>query len=263
MPTNNALKSGVYSNALMAWESAQEVEDAFQKICKEFEVKGIAGELLARQLVQTTLQVARLERSQANKVATVLNRRQARKEFADQVGLSTLIVDSLPDWFFSIDIEEYERAANCVQCVEQAKDLRKNHSADLMASVQKVYPELWQMVMESDSRIRKYTFGEWIAAKYQNSSPDLNLRALVQDLEKTYEFEMLWCYNEERYMSVIRNILAQAEIDVRTDPNQMRAEVMLHKKMQSLMYQLGEIRHHSQQARVLSGTKKLLQQSKE
>jgi hypothetical protein len=141
-PTNNALKSGVYSNALMVWESEEEVEDAFHKLCKEYEVKGIAGELLARQLVQTTLQVARLERSQANKVTTVLNTRQARRVFAEQVGLGILLVDSLPDWFFSIDIEEYERAGLYAQCVDQARDLQRNHSADLMANVRGTYPEL-------------------------------------------------------------------------------------------------------------------------
>lgn len=240
----NALKSGVYSNSLMPWESEAEVEAASERLCNEFEIQGLAGYVLARQFVHTTLQIARLERSQAILIANVLKKKSARAEFAEQAGLGNVPVEKIPDWYFSLEPKDHQRAAYRRKCLIQARHLRDNHSADLMSKVQSVYPELWELVMEpgSGSRTRVYTFGEWITRLYGHPKPVENLNALVDKLAEDFKFDIIWYSNEERYKAILSSVQAKAEIDVTSDPNQLRASSMLQRKLQGLLIQLSEHR---------------------
>ncbi len=260
----NALKSGIYSNALMPWESEAEVEQACQRLCQEFEVQGLAGYVLVRQFVHTTLQTARLERCQAITVANVLNTRSARQEFVEQAGLGNVAVDKIPDWYFSMDPEDHERAAFHRKVVAQARHLRDNHSPDLMLKVQATYPELWGKVMGVGSTSRVYTFGEWITKQYGHSKPMGNLDALLERLSNDYWFDVLWYRNEDRFKAILNSIQAKAEITVTTDPNQQRGTVMLQRKMQSLIGLLADLKKISAlEAQLIRPTKMLGQDKQE
>ena len=256
----NALKSGIYTNALMPWESEAEVEQACQRLCQEFEVQGLAGYVLVRQFVHTTLQTARLERCQAITVANVLNTRSARQDFVEQAGLGNVAVDKIPDWYFSMDPEDHERAAFHRKVVAQARHLRDNHSPDLMLKVQATYPELWGKVMGAGSTSRVYTFGEWITKQYGHPKPMGNLEALLERLSNDYRFDVLWYHNEDRYKAILSSIQAKAEITVTSDPNQMRGTVMLQRKLQSLMGQLTDLKKLSAlEAQIIRPAKMLAQ----
>ena len=256
----NALKSGIYTNALMPWESESEVEQACQRLCQEFEVQGLAGYVLVRQFVHTTLQTARLERCQAITVANVLNTKSARQEFVEQAGLVNVHVEKIPDWYFSMEPEDHERAAFHRKVVAQARHLRDNHSPDLMLKVKAMYPELWAKVMGAGSTSRVYTFGEWITKQYGRPKPMGNLEALLEKLTSDYRFDVLWYHNEDRFKAILNSIQAKAEITVTTDPNQMRGTVMLQRKMQTLMGQLVDLKKLSAlEAQIIRPAKMLAQ----
>jgi hypothetical protein len=248
----------------MPWESEAEVEQACQRLCQEFEVQGLAGYVLVRQFVHTTLQTARLERCQAITVANVLNTRSARQEFVIQAGLVNVPVEKIPDWYFSMEPEDHERAAFHWKVVVQARHLRDNHSPDLMLKVKAMYPELWAKVMGAGSTSRVYTFGEWITKQYGHPKPMGNLEAMLEKLSNDYRFDIIWYQNEDRLKAILHSIQAKAEITVTTDPNQQRGTVMLQRKMQSLIGQLADLKKLSAlEAQLIRPTKMLGQDKQE
>lgn len=236
----NARTYGVYSNSLMPGESEQDVSATCEELYQEFEVSSLSGEVLVKQYVQVLLKIARLDRGLANKVSKCLSTRSCRKEFADQVGISPLIQDQLPDWWFELDPEEYKRAEICKKGLIQAKQLKAHHSPELMAQVPTRYPELVHIALEFGWRKQVQTFGEWLAIRFKSASPIVNLQLLIEEIEKIFRFEIWWAHNEDRYISVIQSVMAQAELNVRCDPNLQRAETMLHKKARDLREQLSE-----------------------
>ena len=235
-PAYNALKCGVYSNSLMPGEDPAHVQELFVGLCQEFGVCGAAGEILVRQLVQATLQTRRLEGAQAQKVRGALDTRAARFEFRT---LALLEQVPLPDWYFGLDESDYARARLMARCLDQARHLQQNHSADRVMKAASLYPELHDLVMGPPGpRHQMYTFGEFLSSLYKDPSPVLNVQELVREMERDFAMEVQWAQNEARFMSVLRTVMAHAEIAVRSDPNMQRAEVMLHKKTQSLIGQL-------------------------
>ncbi len=236
----NARTYGVYSNSLMPGESEQDVSATCEELYQEYEVSSLSGEVLVKQYVQVLLKIARLDRGLANKVSNCLSTRSCRKEFADQVGISPLIQDQLPDWWFELDPAQYKRAEICKKGLIQAKQLKVHHSPELMAQVPTQYPELVQIALGFGWRQNLQTFGEWLALRYKNQSPIFNIQLLIDEIKKGFEFELLWAKNEDRYKSVVQAVMAQAELNVRCDPNLQRAEAMLHKKARDLREQLSE-----------------------
>ena len=252
-PAHNALKSGVYSNSLMPWEDKAEVDQVYESLCQEYGVKNASEEILVRQLVQVTLQTKRLERSQAMKVSKYLSNRHGRKEFQTRAGLLHISVDNLPDWYFAMDEADYQYTAKIARCLEQAKHLLENHSADLMMQVKSRYPELYAFVMGPvGPRHQMHTFGEWLTSMYKHQSPIMNIRELIKEMESDYAMELLWHENEERFLDVIESINAQVELDVQSNPNHMRQAVMLCRKTESLMDQLSDIRRKAQTLEMVS-----------
>ena len=181
-----------------------------------------------------------------------------------QAGLGAMPVDKIPDWYFSMEPEDHERAAFHMNVVAQAKHLRDNHSPDLMHKVQATYPELWAKVMGVGSTSRVYTFGEWITKQFGHSKPMGNLDALLEKLSNDYRFDIIWYQNEDRFKAILNSIQAKAEITVTTDPNQQRGTVMLQRKMQSLIGQLADLKKLSAlEAQLIRPTKMLGQDKQE
>jgi hypothetical protein len=254
-PAYNALKSGVYSNSLMPWEDKAEVDQVYESLCQEFGVKNASEEILVRQLVQVTLQTKRLERSQAMKVSKYLSNIHGRKEFLTRAGLWHIQLVDLPDWYFAMNEADYQYTARIAKCLEQAKHLLENHSADLMMQVKSRYPELYAFVMGPvGPRHQLHTFGEWIASIYKQQSPLSNISELIKEMESDYAMELLWHENGERFLDVIESINAQVELDVQSNPNHMKQAVMLFRKTESLIDQLSDIRRKAQTVEVLGAS---------
>jgi hypothetical protein len=244
----NARKFGIYSNALMPWESEQDVTATCEEFYQEYEVNSLFGETLVKQYVQVLLSIARLERGQACKVSRAMSMRSCRKEFADQVGISPLVYDHLPNWWFELDSERYQTAKETEKGVRQAKLLKANHSPELMAQVPTRFPKLVVLALALGWLHKVHTFGEWLGTRYKNASPLFNLQSLIEELEKVFQFDIWWAQNEDRYIAVIQTVMAQSELNVRSDPNLQRAEAMLHKKAEDLGSQLAEYRRLARQS---------------
>jgi len=233
----NALKRGVFTNTLMPEEDPDAVEQVVENLCNQFQVDDASGEILVRRFVQNTMKIKRLDQAQADYAEGYMHSEQARHEFCDYVGLSQSDASELPSWYFFSDEESGEKARYIMQVRTEALDLKEKHSADLMVSAKKRYPDLWHYVMGAEgSHVAKlHGLGERLMLLFKETSAPLNLQALVAHLEKRYRFEIYWAQDEERYTSVVCAIRAKAELDAMTNPNWTRADSLYHRKTQDLL----------------------------
>lgn len=146
---------------------------------------------------------------------------------------------SLPDSYFIVDESVCWYAARITKCIEQSKHLIENLSSDLKMKVKTRYPQLFAYLMGPVGPGHQfYTFGEWITATYKQPNSLTDLKVLIKDMESDLEMELLWCQNHERFHDVIHSINAQVELDLQSDPNQLRQAVMLCKNSETIMSQL-------------------------
>ena len=236
--SRNALKKGIYSNALLPNEDPQALEALADDLGRRFDVQDAAGEILVNRLLQTTLQSNRLQTAQANLIRAKMHTMEVRRAFCVQVGIDVLAANELPNWYFEEDDTKRQAALEMTNVWAEAKILRENFSTDLILRARKEFPSLWRYLMGPDgSAIQKVhaTLGERIATLYKHPSPLSNLQDLINELEKKHQHALLYAKNAERYEAVINGLRAKAVLDVYSDPNWSRADAATHKRTNELV----------------------------
>lgn len=236
--SRNALKKGIYSNALLPNEDPQALEALADDLGRRFDVQDAAGEILVNRLLQTTLQSNRLQTAQANLIRAKMHTMEVRRAFCVQVGIDVLAANELPNWYFEEDDTKRQAALEMTNVWAEAKILRENFSTDLILRARKEFPSLWRYLMGPDgSAIQKVhaTLGERIATLYKHPSPLSNLQELINELEKKHQHALLYAKNAERYEAVINGLRSKAVLDVYSDPNWSRADAATHKRTNELV----------------------------
>jgi len=236
--SRNALKKGIYSNALLPNEDPQALEAVADDLGRRFDVQDAAGEILVNRLLQTTLQSNRLQTAQANLIRAKMHTMEVRRAFCVQVGIDVLAATELPNWYFEEDDTKRQAALEMTNVWAEAKILKQNFSTDLILRARKEFPSLWRYLMGPDgSAIQKVhaTMGERIATLYKHPSPLSNLQELINELEKKHQHALLYAKNAERYEAVINGLRSKAVLDVYSDPNWSRADAATHKRTNELV----------------------------
>ena len=236
--SRNALKKGIYSNALLPNEDPQALEALADDLGRRFDVQDAAGEILVNRLLQTTLQSNRLQTAQANLIRAKMHTMEVRRAFCVQVGIDVLAATELPNWYFEEDDTKRQAALEMTNVWAEAKILKQNFSTDLILRARKEFPSLWRYLMGPDgSAIQKVhaTMGERIATLYKHPSPLSNLQELINELEKKHQHALLYAKNAERYEAVINGLRSKAVLDVYSDPNWSRADAATHKRTNELV----------------------------
>lgn len=241
----NALKRGVFSNVLLADEDPQDVEVIVDDVIKRFEVEDSAGEICARRLVQTSMQIKRLNQAQLDYVEGYMQGESMRQEFCRQVGITTLSSKSLPSWYFVDDPDSREHARRLLRAVREALHLQTNYTVDRMIRVKELYPRLWRYLMgDEGSAVQKvHTFADRLAGLYKKATPHENLRELIDALKEKHNNDLLWAENEDRFDSVVRGLRGQALLDAMSNPNWARADSLFHRRSQDLLQTLVSLQH--------------------
>ena len=236
--SRNALKKGIYTNAVLPGEDAQALEELALDISESYAVNDAAGEILVRRFLQHTLQTNRLQAAQVDLIEAKMHSHANRQRFCIDVHLSAFSADQIPDWYFTDDVEPKENARFTYNVFVEAAYLKEHYSPDLMLQVKVKLPNLWQYLMGSPgSPTQKVyaTLGERLASLYKQSQPQSNIECLLDELKKKKLYELMWGENEARYTAVIAGLRANAVLDVLSDPNWSRAEGALHRRSQDLL----------------------------
>ena len=244
-PSKNALKKGIFTNALLEGEDPQAVEVIVEDVINRFEVDDASGEIYARRFVQTTMQINRLNKAQIDYVEGYMQSELARQEFCRQVGISTIFSKDLPDWYFTAETKPREEAMQILKILKEAERLVANYSVDLITRAKGVVPNLWRFLMgeEGGATQKVNTFGDRLASLYKKPTPQENLKALIEIVEHNYEYELQWAKSSQRFDSIVQGIRGQATMEAMSNPNWARADSLYHRRSQDLVQTLVSLKH--------------------
>lgn len=244
-PSRNALKQGIFTNALLEGEDPQAVEVIVDDVINRFEVSDATGQIYARRLVQTTMQINRLNNAQSDYVDGYMQGETCRQEFCRQIGLPPIFSKELPDWFFADEEGPRKEAIQILDAVNEAGWLKRNHSVDRMTRAKSLVPNLWKLLMgEEGSAIQRvHTFGEYLAHTYKKSTAIENLSEFLSIMEGNYKYELLWARSAHRFDTIVKGIRATATMEAMSNPNWLRADSLYHRRSQDLVETLVSLKH--------------------
>lgn len=236
--SRNALKKGIYTNAVLPGEDVQALEELAVDISDSYGVKDAAGEIVVRRFLQHTLQTNRLQAAQADLIQSKMHGHRVRQEFCTEVNLSAHCAAQIPDWYFTEDEQPKQKALLIYAAYVEASSLKKHYKPDLMLAAKSKFPNLWLYLMgtQGSATQKVYaTLGERLASHYSQSQPQANIQSFLDELKEEKYYELLWGENESRYLAVIAGLRAKAVLDVVSDPNWSKAEGTLHRRSQDLL----------------------------
>ncbi len=236
--SRNALKKGIYTNAVLPGEDPQALEELAENLSEAFAICDAAGEITIRRYLQHTLQANRLQMAQTDLIQAKMHSHSTRLNFCREVNLNPLTAEEIPCWYFDDDPGPKENAKFIYQVFQEAAALKKRYTADLMLAAKTEFPNLWKGIMGTPgSATQKVyaTLGERLASSYKHQSPQANIQCYLDSLMEEKKFQLYWGENESRYTAVIAGLRAKAVMDVISDPNLSRAEAALHRRSQELL----------------------------
>lgn len=236
--SRNALKKGIYTNAVLPGEDPEALEELAHNLSETFEISDAAGEITIRRYLQHTLQANRLHNAQIDLIKAKMQSHSTRLHFCKEVNLSPLSAEKIPDWYFDDDPEPKANAHFIYRAFAEATALKTNYTADLMLVAKREFPNLWESMMGSPgSATQKVyaTLGERLASSYKQQHPQANIECYLDEIQRKNTYELLWGANESRYVAVISGLKAKAVLDVISDPNLNKAEAALHRRSQDLI----------------------------
>jgi hypothetical protein len=95
---------------------------------------------------------------------------------------------------------------------DEADDLKRRYSDQLVAQAQEHFPNLYEYVLTGYKSSN--SFLNVLGHQYKQSMPSLNLVALMNELNEQYKFHLAWAEAPERYQIIIDGIRAQQVLEV-------------------------------------------------
>jgi len=237
--SGNAIKSGIYSDRILAGEDPQKLLEITEALIADHGVQSFTGKRLCSDLALVMFKQDRLERHLQQLCQSHLAKHSVRAEICRELGIDTLKTASLPDWIFNGEQTNRANSRWLKLVLRQANHLHENHSANLMLQIQQVYPELWDFVTgKSSAKAKVYTFAEMLDQYSQQSDPRYRLKDLIDHITKTYSAELLWATSEERFEQVLASFVDQCMFDALTNPNFQRSVVFLERQQKDLIGQI-------------------------
>jgi hypothetical protein len=237
--SGNAIKSGIYSDRILAGEDPQKLLGITEALLADHGVQSFTGKRLCSDLALVMFKQDRLERHLQQLCQSHLAKHSVRAEICRELGIDTLKTASLPDWIFNGEQTNRANSRWLRLVLRQANHLHENHSANLMLQIQQQYPELWDYVTGKNSAQAKvYTFAEMLVKYSNQSDPRLRIKDLIDHISKKHAAELLWAAHEARFEQVISSFVDHCMFDALLNPNFQRAVAFLERQQKDLIQQI-------------------------
>ena len=243
--SRNSTKIGLYTSTLLEGEDANALEELMESLIEQWGLSGAQAELLAREYVYCDLKSARILRAQLEIVESQMHMSDTRHEFARQAGISVLIQDKLPQWYFDGNVSAQQLAIEITNSVEEAGNLMGNFSLQASLQARTLYPNLWRQVMGPNAINPKQTMGERLLAKFGSSRPEQNLLAYIEHCQKHKSFELMWGVFHERYQGVLKGLRAKLMLEAMSRADWAKVDSAQHKRRFEIIQMVHAIRRET------------------
>jgi hypothetical protein len=182
--SQNARKDSIFVQGYLPWENPEEKRQEFNAMVKQWRAKDPTRLMLIQTIQQSSISMERMMYAQTKKIEGLMQSNAIANQFCQRAGISLLIADNLPAWFFLEGTNEKQKAQQLLHIYKQAENLKAAYSDRLVAQVEDRYPLLFAYVMENQKQGASFlmTLGQ----QYQQPAPTLNLAKLMNTLQEKF-----------------------------------------------------------------------------
>ena len=226
----NALRTGVYSNALLPGESQEEVDEMVEEIMRDWPGGGAEQRLLARLYAQSALKSSRLHAAEVALTNARMHSSEVRRSFCFKAGIPDEQSGDLPSWYFDSEPAPRHEAMRLGRVVSQAKRLLGSAMMVFGSGVRDLLPDLWEEVIGPGALVSKLNLVEKLSKRYPLSRPEEIVQAFIDDYSERFSYELLWAGQHLRFEALMAGIRAKEVIEVGTREDWQRADTLLHRR---------------------------------
>lgn len=141
--------------------------------------------MLLRSIEEAVLASERMMIAIRQKIEGRMQSLDIAREFANQAGINSILVISLPSWFFKEEeSSEKEYAQKIYRAWRESHTLKSLYSDQLSAHIAQQFPGLYAYVMEGQRQ--GTVFSTALGQRYQKTTPVLNIAELIKEIEEKY-----------------------------------------------------------------------------
>ena len=254
----NALRTGIYSNALLPGESQEEVDEMVEQLMRDWPDDGAEQRLSAKLYAQSALKSARLHAAEVALTNAKMHSSDVRRDFCLRADIPTESDSDLPGWYFDSDPVPRQEAMRLGRVVSQAEKLLGSSMMLFGSGARDLLPDLWEEVMGPGVLVSKLNLVEKLSKRYPLSRPEEIVQAFIDDLRERFAYELLWAKQHLRFEAVMAGIRARIVIEVGTRDDWQRADTLLHRRRLELSQHVHAL---SRQRNLIESTPALLAES--
>ena len=205
----NARKSAIFVKGSLEWENIEQKQQQHEALCAQWEAgNDPTRQMLIRTIEQGQLEQERIMYAQKQKIEGAMQSLSIAQAFAKHANLDPIYALSMPAWFFSQqDQGQKERALFLDKVWVQAALFKQQYRDSLVSQVASTYPDLFEYVMQN--QVPQASFLTVLGQRYKQSTPQMNLVQLANEIVEKYPDHLKWARAPERHQIIIDGLRAQ------------------------------------------------------
>ncbi len=207
--SQNARKASAFTKGYLDWEDKEAKQNEFEAMTEQWQASDPSRQIILRSIEYAALGQERLMYSERKRIEGLMASVDIAKAFCQRAGgFEVLDAIYIPAWYFTEDDHGIKDFSILIKKVlDQAQELKNQYSDQMMAQVKTRYLDLYQYVMET--RPNTEAFGVALGRRYGQSTPTLNLQAVMTEIEKSYAYCLKWARDPVRYEAIIAGLRAE------------------------------------------------------
>ncbi len=206
--SQNARKDAIFVKGYLPHEDVVAKQAQFALLQAQWRASDPSRQILLRSIEQAQLGIERMMEIEQKKLAGLMQSITIAKEFCVRAGLTGIVPEKLPAWFFlTSGAKDKQHALRVALIYDEALDLKNRYSDQLAAQVKDRYPALYHYVMVHAKH--ESSFITVLGGRYAQSAVTLNLAALINELHERFPYHFIWAQSPERYQCIIDGLRAE------------------------------------------------------
>ena len=209
----NARKGNIFTKGYLPSEDVTQKQVEFEAMCDQWKAYDPSRQLVLRTIEQASLGLERMMAVEKIKIEAAMQSLDIAQKFTIRAGLSAMLGNSLPAWFFMEDDGGQKQHAIYLDLVwEQAEELRVKFSDRIVPQIKEYFPDLYHYIMQNQPA--NASFLMVLGQRYQKSAVTLNLTELMNSLTSKFGDHLTWAQDPARYQLIINGIRAEQMYEV-------------------------------------------------
>jgi len=204
----NAQKGAIFTKGYLKSENIEQKQAQYEALTQQWDAYDPTRQMILRTIEQANLGIERQMLFERQKIEALMQSADVAKQFARHAGLSVISATMMPAWYFSDSgAREKQSAAYILKVYEQAAQLKREYSDQIVPHIKARYPDLYDYLMEGQPVTAQFLIV--LGKTYKQTTALLNLSQLMQSFDDSYPHHLVWARDADRYEILVMGLRAQ------------------------------------------------------